>query len=207
LKKPYSEDLPYGDYSLDRKTKKLYLSPIDLKELNALDNSYFFLKLLPYLTSAVAVFYRERIGAFIANSSTFDNALLLLGLLIAVFLLLFWNRRKHFEPRKALTENAGYFEVVCEPKKEKEFLRWIIKKYRNICIFCVLSVFFTPVFGYGVIVISHMMPIGLAIVPFIIFILPAVGVALCLLTLRLNISTIAVIKSRITILDEGEHND
>lgn len=200
LKNPDSDSLPYGKYFIDNERNKLYVSPIEQEKWEALEKSYARYNILIPIVVAVAVVFGGRIGMAIAQNSRLENILLLLACVVVLLAFFIYIKRKHSERVNQLVEETGYHLVECEAKEEADYLEDIVKHWKTLRIICISSFVLMWIFGYIIIVTLPIIPADFAVVPILIFLVPATVFAVISLVLRSSPGAISAIKKRLTIL-------
>ena len=160
--------------------------------------------LIPVAVVAAAVFGR-RIGRYIAHFSSLENTLLLLACVGILFAIFFFFKRIHSKRTNDLVRKTGYRVVECDVSEESAYLKEIVKHARNLLFAWGASFILTCLIGYVVIWALPALQTSVAIIPIIVFLIPALFFVVFTLTLKHIISAMSVINKRLSILGVTKH--
>lgn len=201
------ENFPCGFYYIDKKTKQLYVSPVDKDETANAGETPAGSHIVISLSVVISIIFGSQIGAAIVSNSHFENSLLLLGIIAMFFTLFAYIRKKESAKQQRLVEKTGYQPVVCGEKEEQIFWSGVMKGHRITPILYLSSFALTVIFGYFVIAFSHRMPLELYIIPLIAFVVPAAAFAVLLVSLKDILGGKATVKSRLNLLKKEKYGE
>jgi len=205
LKEPSSDSFPYGQYFIDKETKKLYVSPIEKEKWEALVKRYTYLShILTPIGVVAGMRYGERLSMFIASNSIWENVFLLLACIGILFVFFFYSKRKHLKRTSTLINEVGYQLILCEKSDERDYLEMVAKGHRREIVIFVSSLALICVIGYVIIAITPSVSTILTTVLIAVFLISAILFVAHSLVLKLNLSAISIIKARLNLLTGEE---
>ena len=202
------DNFPYGIYFFDEGDKNLYVSPIEQEKWAAHEKKTVgHVSLLAALLIGVEAFFGTRMGTAISNNSAFENVLLLLGIVAAMFLLFLWIKKRDSKLRNKLTKEAGIRQFECDKTEEENFLNGTARYCRFLIAVWFSSSIIACILGYVIIAYVSEISAIYALLLILAFVLPVAGFCALSPNLKMLPAALSAIKKRLTVLKAVPSNE